>query len=305
MDENINNPINPPVNQGVSSPVGSAGQVSPSTAPPSAPPPLSTPTTPPAAATQSPQPAQTGPLPPPPQEPQVMTGESKKSKFPLIIGVIVIVNLIIWGFVIYSYLQNRTLKSDLSQAETTPTLTPTPTDIVVEYTYQIDNGNVVKASSLGDSTIVINKESYEETGITGFTFVALSPSESRLCFWSMSPSLEPALYHSDIEGINVTKVSEKVTDCTWSNNSTMIAYVNDTAQTSASDIYLYDLNLETESQLTSSTGSATYRRYSIDSWSLDNTKILCSFEEMSTATSGAQITGDCEIDIENNSVLDL
>lgn len=305
MDDNINNPNKPQVSNKPSVP----DQAAPVSDPSQAPAPVPTQSPPPAPSiTPSPPtpqpPTQTvsqpsksvvQPPPPPSQEPQVMTPEKKKPNFKIIIGAIIAINVIIWAFVAYNYFTNKNLSADVKQAESTTLVTQTPTVAPVTYSIEIDNGNIARVSSLGDSEILVDKENYEDTGITGFSFVEVSPDGKSLCFWSMPPSLEPALYYSDISGANVITVASKVTGCVWSNSSTKFAYVDDSSISMPSDIYIYNLAEQLESQMTSSTESATYRRYSINSWSVDNTILLCSYEEYSSSTSEAQLEGDCEI----------
>ncbi len=275
----------------------------PQSAPPAPPPRMPT-TTPQPQPTQAVAPLTPAPTMPPEPDSQVMTSDAKKSKFPIIIGIIVFLNLIIWGFVIYTYFQNKTLKSE-DEASETSAVTPTPTEMEITYSFEIDNGSISKVSSLGEKQTLVSKDDYTDSGITGFTFVKASPDETKLCFWSMPPSLSPVLYQSDISGANVSEIASKVTSCTWSNDSGKIAYVNDSALGIEANIYVYDLATQLETQLTESTTSASYRRYSITSWSLDNTSIICSYEELTTATTEAVLEGDCQVEVESGSLLEL
>lgn len=244
-----------------------------------------------------------------PSDAPLLTQEPKKSKLPLIIGAIVVVNLIIWGFVGYTYFQNQKLKkqvkenedSTVDQSVTLPTATSAP-----QYSIEIQNGNVSRVASSGESTVLVNKEDYEGTGITGFTNVETSPDKKRICFWSLPPALSPALYYSDIQGSAVTKVRDRVKDCKWSNNGNNIAYIDDTSLESASNIYVYYLLTKQETNLTSaSTASDTYRRYTINSWLEDDNKITCNYEEISSATAGATTKTMCEINVTTGQVSDL
>ena len=230
----------------------------------------------------------------------------KRSKFKLIIGILIVLTLIIYAVVGYLYYQNQGAKSDKeeSTAQLTPVATPTETPLV--YTYEIENGSVVKTSSTGGSEVIIAKDDHESTGIVGFTNVVLSPNEENICFWSLPPALEPGLYYSTATGSAVTLIREKVKNCLWSYDGTKVAYEDDTAQNVEALVYIYDRSTNKEISLTdTSTVLGIYRRYNIDSWLENDSKLLCSYEEVNNASPGASVEGTCEINALSGKVTDL
>lgn len=244
-----------------------------------------------------------------PTSPQITSEKPEKSKFKIIIIGLLILTAITWGLVASLYFSNVKLREEAEESETStqeqvsPSPTPTPAP---QYETEIINGSVYRVGSNGNEEILINKEDYAGTGITGFVKVATSPDDTKICFESWPPALEPALYYADIDGTGATKVADRVKNCLWSNGSAKVAYINEAAQDSAVDIFVYDILAKEETNLTNvSTASAVFRRYEAVSWSAEDTKVSCTYEEIDTANPAEETLGTCEVDVETGEVTDL
>lgn len=243
-----------------------------------------------------------------PEGPQVTPPKTEKSKFKLIILGLLVLTVITWALVASLYFSNKKLREELVDKEIQEgQATPTPTTSEqITYETKLVNGSIYTVSSEGTENLVINKDDYSSTGIAGFMSAKLSPDYTKLCFESWPPALEPALYYSEIDGSNVVKVNDRVKNCTWSNNSDQITYVNDASQDSPVNIYIYKLALEEETNLTKeSTSSAVFRRYAIEAFSDDDNYILCDFEEINTSDVGTEKLGNCEIDLSTGEITEI
>ena len=237
----------------------------------------------------------------PPQSPQPsaqFTGVSKKSgsgfKFFVIFSIIVIV--VIYAGVAYLYSQNQKLKngSENTDAQLTPTLTPTPAFSPDQI--KVKNGSVVREIPQGEVIVLIDKEKYESTGITGFAKVAVSPDETKICFESWPPAPEPALYVATITGFDIEEVSPNRQNCVWTQDSNRIIYVNSSSKTTPANIFLYSLEDNVETNLTKdSVPEGSVRRYEIVGFSADGGKIICTYEDVGGTEEG--LGGECEIDL--------
>ncbi|MFV1917162.1 MAG: hypothetical protein ACC618_01595, partial [Patescibacteria group bacterium] len=198
-------------------------------------------------------------------EPQTVEAKEKKSLFPVLLGFLILLAIGSFVFAGYFYFSNQKFKEETGVKDSvvteviqaSPTSTPSfnPKDI------EIVNGSIYNTRGAGNE-ILINKEDYPGTGIAGFTTVTVSPDSSKICFEALPPALEPALYFSNLESINVKKIAERVKNCTWSNASDMVAYLADTAADDPADIFKYDLIVDETTNLTKvSTESAVFRRY--------------------------------------------
>jgi hypothetical protein len=246
----------------------------------------------------------------PPPTPKVVTPKTKSSKFPIVIAFLVVVAIAVYGFVAYLYFDNQKLKEDaesqgLSDTLSTPQI-PTPIPTSVPDNFEIDNGDITRVTSTGSKTVIVAKDDYEDTGLIGFTNVNSSPDNENICFWSLPPALDPALYYSNSNGGEVVNIANRSVGCTWSNFGDMIAYINDAPTGTAVDISVYDLLTQDSTNLTqASTESAVYRRYEIESWSEDDEMINCNYEEIDTTDTSAEVVGNCQIDVVEKVVTDL
>lgn len=224
---------------------------------------------------------------------------SKSWKFFVLLSIIII--LVIYGAIAYLYFGNQKLKknsSESSEVITPAEETVTPTPSFSPNQIKILNGNVIRVVS-SSADILVNKNDIESTGITGFSSVTVSPDNNNLCIESWSPSPKPALYISGVDGSSLTEVSSNKIGCTWSPDSKSVFYTNSASDINSTDIYAYFIDSDTEVNLTrtSVTHSAT-RRFSIVGFSADESKLICSYEDVGSEEG----VGNCEIDI-NDQIL--
>lgn len=238
---------------------------------------------------------------------QVLPQEEKSSKFPILMVFLVFLAIAVYGFVAYLYFSNQKLKEGSQKTSDKSTLTqPIPTQTVETFQYLIENGNIKKISSAGKEKIIISKDDYSSTGLIGFTNVIPSDKGDYICFWSLPPALKPALYYSDNEGSAVKLIKEKVKNCVWGSKEDKLAYINDVGEGLPVDIFLYDLENELEKNLTNqATASGVFRRYEATSFSSDDAKVLCSYEEINKSQPSLETLGNCEIDTTTSKVTDL
>ena len=226
---------------------------------------------------------------------------SKKSKFGLFIGILIFIVILVFGGVGYLFLQNTKLESGLpkdTMSVSEPTAIPTqspPIEANLPKQIVIENGSVVSKGSTGDTTIIINKTDYPDSGIIGFTKVIESPDGSSLCVETWPPAPTPAIYIADIDGGNVRKITESRRNCNWSQDSKKIVYLNYTSDTAGVDIFMYDTVSSIETNLTSSTVSTGFRYYSVKD--VTNDKILCSYTQSSILGGEQTPASSCEIDM--------
>lgn len=229
------------------------------------------------------------------------------SKFKIFVIIGAVILLIIWAVVGYLYLQNTSLQEEVEGTDTAQTQeadTPTPTPNFTPDQVQIKNGNVVRVRPTGEESILINKENYQSTGITGFSSVAVSPDNNFICFESVPPAPEPALYYANVDGTNVTEVSPNRQSCNWHPESNMLAYNNYPAETGAVNIFLYDVATGEETNLTSEVAADAARQYSVDGFSQDGATLTCSFAELNSA--GEPVSqGECEIEVQTGAYTEL
>ncbi|OGM07989.1 hypothetical protein A2159_03855 [Candidatus Woesebacteria bacterium RBG_13_34_9] len=222
----------------------------------------------------------------------------------LIIGILFI--LAIWGGVGYLYFQNKNIKDKSNEEKiinVTPQVTPTPGFTPDQI--KIKSGSVIREKPGGETTVLVDKNNYESTGITGFLKVAVSSDNQKICFEAWSPAPEPALYVSNIDGQNVIEVSPNRQNCLWSKDSKSVFYVNTSSKTSPVNIFKYNLELAAESDLTgNSVPAGVVRRYEIVGLSADGTKIICKFENLGGAAK-TETMSQCEVDLETGEVNSL
>jgi len=242
-------------------------------------------------------------------QPQVVSEKETKSKFPLMIGILIVLAIAIYGFVAYLYFGNQKLKEESqskNELKSAVLPTPQPTVGVETFQYLIENGSIKKVSSKGTEEIIVSKDNYKDTGITGFTNVVASAPGNYICFWSLPPALGPALYYSDSNGTTPVKIAVKSKNCIWAVSEDKLAYINDVSEGKLVDIYLYTIAADSSQNLTSQTAttSGVFRRYAATSFSPDGTKVLCSYEEIDTENPSLENLGNCEIDIATGNVTD-
>ena len=149
-----------------------------------------------------------------------------------------------------------------------------------------------------ETKILVNKDDHKSTGITGFAKVIVSPDNLRFCFEAWPPAPAPALYISDIEGTEVTKIGENYKNCTWSSDGAKLAYINSAAQDKPANIFVYDIVSGKEKNITlAKQTEAVKKAYGIIGLSADSTKLLCNYTILNTVTTEEEKTeGTCEVD---------
>src|SRR3989344_5027363 len=220
--------------------------------------------------------------------------------FKLFMSLAIIIIVVIWGIVFYMYFNNQKNKSDDqnsavvdNQNSELPEEIPTEIEKPNSDQIKIVNGNVVWENSSGQ-LVLVSKNDYPQTGITGFARAVLSPDQNNICFESWPPAPEPALYIYNLDSSETKEVSPNRKNCVWTFESNKIIYKNSASSTQSIDIFSFDLATSQESNLTNTSSLEVARRYEIVGLSSDGSKVVCNFEEAGSET-GQQ---DCELRFE-------
>lgn len=231
------------------------------------------------------------------------SGSGKGFRVFVTIGVLIV--LAIWAAVTYIYLQNQKLKTEGEQTVAEAIASPTPTPSFSPDQVKIKSGSVVWEKPEGETVVLVNKEDYESTGITGFLKVVVSPDNAKLCFESWPPAPEPALYISDVDGQNIVEASPNRRNCLWAADSSTIYYINSASASAPVNIFSYNLASQAETDLTgSSVPSGLVRRYEIVGLSADSTALICKYEDAGGAAATDNVS-NCEINLETGVVKTL
>lgn len=259
----------------------------------------------------------TQPSTPPTPSTVISTSDSGSgSKFKIIVIILIVITVLVYAVVAFLFftkdednspdsLGDSSSSEELTQniSDNTPTSTPTPP---ITEEIKINNGDVVLQNSIGDTTVLVKKNDYPSTGIVGFSSVSQSPDKEKLCFYSLSPADDPALYVSETDGTEVTKIQDSVSTCIWSNGSTKLAFADIADPSSPVDVYYYDFATKENKNLTNQAETLTvFRRYEIETWSPDDSKISCNYVEIDTQNTNEESLGNCEINATTGEVLDL
>ncbi len=233
----------------------------------------------------------------------ITTTKPKKKYFRFFLLISIIVILTIYAFVFHLYQQNQKAKESL-RSKTALTNLPTPTISFSADWIKIQNGNVVLLQPGKDPVILVDKKDYEQTGITGFSKVSVSPNNKFLCFEALPPVREPAIYISNIDGSNVKLISRNKQNCTFSPDERKIFYVNLLSSKSIPvNIFEFDI-LEPDSQEKNLTiisiPAGIIRRYEIVGFSSDNQKLICKYEDINKTNEEG--SGNCQINLETQQV---
>jgi len=223
-----------------------------------------------------------------------VTIESKKqpSSFKRFVIAGLAVILLIYSGVFYLYFQNKSLKDLVSSKIPKFANTLTPTPIFSPDKVMIDNGNVTYKNSAENSTILINKEAYPATGITGFARVSVSPDNKLLCFESIPPSTKPTLYLSDSSGNNIREVGPNRSKCLWKSDAKQIFYIGKVNSEPNVNIFAFDIASSTEQILTKNAPSLSKPDYNLIGLSSDESNIICSYYDAETNTNV-----QCQVDL--------
>lgn len=224
---------------------------------------------------------------------QVTPPPKSANGFRIFVIIAVIIILIIYAVVGYLYIKNRNLASSQeTDVVETAQLTPTP-----EFTpdqIQLVNGNIVRVRPSGEETVLIDKNDYTATGITGFARVVVSPDNTKICFESWPPAPEPALYYAEIDGTGINEVSPNRQNCMWASDSQSLFYVNRTIGEQSINIYSFNLGTSVEENLTlASIPEGELRSYEIVGLSADSSKLICRYEPVGADEFAEPV--ECEI----------
>lgn len=229
-----------------------------------------------------------------------MKPEKNDSKYSLMITILSIVTALIWIGVAGIYYSNNQL---VAEKEAMQEALPTPIPVQPSDEIQVSNGNIVRTSSeSGEQTVLVDKELFEGTGITGFLNVYVSPDETKMCFYSLSPAPLPAMYIASVDGSGVTEINQNSSGCIWSEDSSQIAFLNNTTDENASvNVLLYNVQTQQVTNLTDNDIQVGFvRKYSVPVWNDDT---LLSARFVQTDVSGAEQEGVSEIDLTTNEVV--
>jgi hypothetical protein len=164
---------------------------------------------------------------------------------------------------------------------------------------KVDDGNIVRVSGKTEE-ILIDKKDHE--GISEFIKVWVSPDEKKLCFTGQA-MVPMWLYISDIDGSNVVKVAVGK-NCSFSPDSTNIAYNNHTTDVSPVNVFVYDIELAKKTNLTTSLSSDDiYRVYNTPTW-INDVKIESEYEEIDFNDFTNKKLGISEINIKTGEISD-
>ncbi len=229
--------------------------------------------------------------------PASVTIETRKndSSFKIFVIVGILIILIIYGAVAYIYYKNKNAKLPTMEVRTTE-ISNSPKAIFEPQNILIGSGSIVYKNSAGEVKTLVDKNSYPSTGITGFARVVVSPDNMKMCFESIPPSTKPALFVSDVEGIETKQISAGKSSCIWNSNSNVIYYVGKENGIPNANLYVYDLEKSIETNLTSKIMSDTKPDFTLVGLSSDETKLICTFTNPNSEESVS-----CQIDLATQS----
>lgn len=234
-------------------------------------------------------------------------------KFPffkvfVIISILAII--VIYSIVGYLYFKNRQLTSTAnveiitnqvsksSEKEANKETQTTPTPAFSPSQIKIVNGSVVREIPQGETKVLVRKEDFPSTGIIGFARVVVSPDNQKMCLESLPPATKPALYIANIDGTSTQEISKGKQNCLWANDSQKIFYTDTLIANSSVDIYLYELSLNKEENLTATSSAGIKRAFKIVGLSADETKLICQYQDYGES----QKSGNCEVNLETKEI---
>jgi hypothetical protein len=220
----------------------------------------------------------------------------KRSAFPIIMTILIIITLIILGGVGYLYFQrinNNTDEQPQATGNREAMLAFSPDQI------QIINGDVVRVLPFGESRTLVFKSNFPKTGIAGFSRVVVSPNEDKICFESWAPAPEPELYIADVDGTNVKMVAASAGNCLFGPLGNRIFYNEIPTGNQQADIFSYNMNTEITTNLSEELKESENNLiYKLDSIDAATSTLRCFLQEADPAT--GSILGEpepCEIGI--------
>lgn len=228
-----------------------------------------------------------------------MAANKKPKGFIIFVTVGILLLIGIWGYVGYLYFQNSSTPSRAN----VPTVTqaPSPTPELDPSEIQIVNGDVVRVTSFGETQTLVKKDQYQGTGITGFARVNVSPDKTKMCFESIPPAIDPALYIAKIDGSSVEEVAKNHTNCTWVDKNYIVS-LNAPVGTQKKDLYSYSVTDKKLVNLTETLHTNTqFRQYSLGE--LSGNSLSCKYDIVNA--SGKKLSSNnCTVDTSNWTITD-
>ncbi len=209
------------------------------------------------------------------------------------------------AFAAYYVYENRTelpiLKNIFETEEGEDEAITEEATVAPTWIIEIRNGNIVKTQQNGKTTILIDKEDYDD--IERFSDVATSPDYDYVCF--LAHKFIPIwMYYAKTDGSEVTEAAV-AENCVWSNDSEKIAYNNHTTDVSPHNVYMYYLSTKNSTNFTGDLSSDPITRiYDKPVWSDDDTTITSAFNSYDDNNNWALTSGTSVIDIETGEVTD-
>lgn len=232
--------------------------------------------------------------------PNAVYTQKKYTGLNIVLVLFTIVALLIWAGVGFLYFDNKRLKQVVdTEMNPSPTVTPTinPNKVSQEQ-IKIVAGNVVRTINTDENKILINKEEFPLTGLAGFARATVSPDGTKVCAESLSPSAKPGIYFYDLTTAETKEISPIKEKCLWNNESSILIYETTAPDSTAKDIYFYNVTNSEEVNVTMEySQDGEIRRYSVDR--IENNLLSCTIEMFDDVTK--QKTGEkkCSINISN------
>lgn len=164
----------------------------------------------------------------------------------------------------------RSTISSTSVSESTPT-----TQISEEV--KIIDGSVYRVSAIGKKELLLDKQNYQDKGVSNFIEVSLSPDKSNVLLFAQGGISIPFLYYTPLFKINMQYI-DITQEAVWSHNSRYIAYINGPAEAlTNSEIHIYDTTLNKKIDISNKPTiknlSYDYLTFTNISWSEDDSGI--------------------------------
>lgn len=214
----------------------------------------------------------------------------------VIFGIVIIV--LLYSGVTFLYFKNKNLTGNVEN-NSSKSLQPIQPPSFNPNLITIDNGSVVYKDPEQGIKILISKDAYPTTGITGFSKVTVSPDRKMLCFEAVAPATKPALYLSDIHGNNVKLIGNNKNGCLWTKDNKSLIYQGKEASGTNTNIFVYDILTGTERNLTEKAILETRPDFTIVGLSSDETHLICSY------LTDLDQTLQCQIDLQTGNFTSL
>lgn len=227
-----------------------------------------------------------------PKEVVTPPGKIRDPHFLKLLWVFIAILVLVLGVLGYLYFGNSSLRKETSE-ESVPTIIPTPAFNPEQI--QIIEGSIYQVVPVGEKKLLVHKNRFADTGITGFARVAVSPNYSKMCFESWPPAPAPKLYYSPIDGGEAIEVAEGGRSCFWTKDSKSLIFTTNPASDKPVNIALYTLETgETRILTTEEVPSGVVRTYEITGLSQDGSAVLCKYADTNERTEEIE-ESTCEV----------